>query len=643
MSDLYIGNEKRVCVKILHIIDYFAPKLGYQETYLAKEQVKLGHEVIVLSSSLHFPFPHYNETVKKLIGERILKAGESIEEGIRVMRLPVKFEFCTRVWMASLVQTIQTIQPDVIHVHSVSSITSIRLSIAKFGALRNIPILADDHSHKSIVENHWSKSLFYFIYKHLFGWFVSRSLDAFVAITPETKDIVRHVMGIQKQVEVIPLGADTLQFSFSSRLRSKIRKKLGFTSKHVVFVYAGKVIQDKGIDTLIQAFVQLNDANARLLIIGNGPKEFVDELHSVLKMHKVEKNVIWMPLLPPTLLSQYYCGSDVGVWPKQESVSMVEAMSCGIPVLVKKSKSMNIRLHGDAGLMYNEGNIDELSRCMRTFLQMSSIERKHMGTIGRKHVENTMSWKMIAKQFLHQYEKIASQKKSMVRDWYMKYIDPRFAEYKDAFDAYLKGRSKILDVGCGIGNFIAFDAKHIEGVDQNIESIQIARSRGFRVKKGLVTKLPFVSNSFDGIFCGHVIEHLYPEDALTMLYEFDRVLKPSGRIVLKTPLMYGRFYNDLTHIRPYPPESIMDYLMFTTQTSTQRTADRKHKAQYKIVDLFYRYDFLYYPDLEPSRLGNKIEKVITSVLKVLSIILFRVGVQKYWVRNGYTIVLEKIG
>lgn len=643
MSNLYIGNEKRVCVKILHIIDYFAPKLGYQETYLAREQVKMGHEVIVLSSSLHFPFPHYNETVKKLIGERIQKAGESIEEGIRVIRLPVKFEFCTRVWMGSLVQTIQIIHPDVIHVHSVSSITSVRLSIAKLGDLYNIPILADDHSHRSIVENHWSKSLFYFIYKYLFGWFVSRSLDAFVAITPETKDIVKSVMGIHKNVEVIPLGADTHQFSYSSQLRSKIRRKLGFTSKHVVFVYAGKVIQDKGIDTLIDAFVQLNDVRARLLIIGSGPKEFVEELHSVLKKHHVEKNVVWVPLISPHLLPQYYCGSDVGVWPKQESVSMVEAMSCELPVLVKKSKSMNIRLHGAAGLMYNEGNLVELSRCMKAFLQMSLIERKHMGTIGRKHVEDTMSWKIIAKQFLQQYKKIVIQKKSLLRDWYMKHVDPRFTEYKDAFDSYLKGRIKILDVGCGIGNFIAFDAKHIEGVDQNIESIQIAHTRGFRVKKGLVTKLPFTSNSFDGIFCGHVIEHLYPEDALTMLYEFDRVLKPSGRIVLKTPLMYGRFYNDLTHIRPYPPEAIMDYLMFTTQTSTQRTADRSHKAQYKIVDLFYRYDFLYYPDLEPSRIENKIERVLTSILKVISIILFRIGIQKYWVKNGYTIVLEKLG
>jgi ubiquinone/menaquinone biosynthesis C-methylase UbiE len=228
-----------------------------------------------------------------------------------------------------------------------------------------------------------------------------------------------------------------------------------------------------------------------------------------------------------------------------------------------------------------------------------------------------------------------------LRDFYMKNVDPRYLEYKSAFEEFLLGRKRILDVGCGVGKFIDFDPKHIEGVDQNRESLAIAKKRGYKVKEGQVTKLPFKKAEFDGIFCGHVIEHLYPEDALKMLYEFDRILKPGGVIVIKTPLMYGRFFNDLTHIRPYPPESIMDYLMPSDQVSTQRTADRK-QTKYSIVKLFYRYDFLYYPQLEPARINDSVIKMLVTGLKVISVLLFRLGIQNYFVKNGYTIVLEKL-
>lgn len=223
----------------------------------------------------------------------------------------------------------------------------------------------------------------------------------------------------------------------------------------------------------------------------------------------------------------------------------------------------------------------------------------------------------------------------------MRYIDPRYAEYKHAYEEYLAGRKHILDVGCGIGNFIAFDPKHIEGIDQNMESLALLKKRGFRAKHAQVTKLPFKKGQFDGIFSGHVIEHLYPADALKMLYEFDRVLKVGGVIVLKTPLMYGRFFNDLTHIRPYPPEAIMDYLQETDQKVTQRTADRRI-TKYRIADLFYRYDFVYYPQLEPSRIEDSVVKSAVSIAKILSTILFRIGIKNYFVKNGYTIVLEKL-
>jgi hypothetical protein len=42
-------------MKIVHIVDYFQPVLGYQEAFLAKEHAKLGHEVFVITSDRYAP------------------------------------------------------------------------------------------------------------------------------------------------------------------------------------------------------------------------------------------------------------------------------------------------------------------------------------------------------------------------------------------------------------------------------------------------------------------------------------------------------------------------------------------------------------------------------------------------------------
>ncbi|REG90509.1 class I SAM-dependent methyltransferase [Algoriphagus antarcticus] len=49
-----------------------------------------------------------------------------------------------------------------------------------------------------------------------------------------------------------------------------------------------------------------------------------------------------------------------------------------------------------------------------------------------------------------------------------------------------------------------------------------------------VHDIPFPENSFDVVFCNHVLEHV--EDDLRACAEFDRVLKPSGWGILQSPV-----------------------------------------------------------------------------------------------------------
>ena len=74
-------------MKILHLINYYQPKIGYQEYFLAKKQRELGHEVFFITSDRYFPFKNYKKSYQSLLGPRIIKPGIFIEDKIIVYRL----------------------------------------------------------------------------------------------------------------------------------------------------------------------------------------------------------------------------------------------------------------------------------------------------------------------------------------------------------------------------------------------------------------------------------------------------------------------------------------------------------------------------------------------------------------------------
>jgi len=68
-----------------------------------------------------------------------------------------------------------------------------------------------------------------------------------------------------------------------------------------------------------------------------------------------------------------------------------------------------------------------------------------------------------------------------------------------------------------------------------------AKKRGIKgIVGSLENKLPFKNNSFDTVFWGDNIEHVF--DPAYILKEVYRILKPKGRVILSTPnLAYWRY------------------------------------------------------------------------------------------------------
>jgi len=115
----------------------------------------------------------------------------------------------------------------------------------------------------------------------------------------------------------------------------------------------------------------------------------------------------------------------------------------------------------------------------------------------------------------------------------------------------------LLDVGCGDGSFTvlikqATEAKEAVGIEIAKEAVIAAQHKGIKaIQLDIDTnQFPFNDGSFDLVYCGEIIEHLFNPDHL--LREVHRVLKPGGIALISTPNLAG-WPNRLALLLGYQP------------------------------------------------------------------------------------------
>lgn len=128
---------------------------------------------------------------------------------------------------------------------------------------------------------------------------------------------------------------------------------------------------------------------------------------------------------------------------------------------------------------------------------------------------------------------------------------------------YLSGK-KLLDIGCGRGEFLAREPENFTGADIDPALVKLCNEKGLKAQCMSALKLEFQDNSFDVVYAAQLIEHFAPPEAALFLKEAGRVLKPGGIVYLTTPGV-RTVWNTFSHIRPYPPDSFVKILNSATE------------------------------------------------------------------------------
>jgi glycosyltransferase involved in cell wall biosynthesis len=385
-------------MKIIHVIDYFQPQLGYQETFLAKEQAKQGHEVYVLTSDRYNPIVYKGNAAKKILGSRIKGTGFFVEEGINVWRLKTVFELPHAIWMLGIEEKIKEINPDVIHIHGIANLAAIRVALLK-RKKSDVFLVFDDHM--LFIASRSPLKCLYPIFKWTFAKLIFGQADALVGVEDSCKDFMHKNYGFPlEDIKVIPLGADDSLFKRDLKIRKVLREKYCFEESDVVFIYAGKIIPEKGPHILVEAACKLMKEydNVKVLLVGNGRSEYIQRIQKIIVTNNLEDRFILHNAVPNKDLFKLYSTADVAVWPMEASLSMMEAMSCELPVIISDNSEVKKRVQHDNGFTYTYKNPDSLAEKME--LLLNPQKRADMGANGRRYIKEHLSWKVISGQFI---------------------------------------------------------------------------------------------------------------------------------------------------------------------------------------------------------------------------------------------------
>jgi len=384
-------------MKIIHVINYFQPKLGYQETFLAREQMKAGHDVSVITSDRYYAFPHFKKIYGDLLGDRKRLAGFFVEEGIPTYRLSTPFEVRFRVWLDGLENLVIKLKPDLVISHAILS-SSFRLAKMKSGG-QGFKLIVDDHmdvfTRKDLIGRlyySWRKKR---IQKMLVPW-----VDKFVGVSKETCNALETLNGVPKEkIAYIPLGSDNDLYEFNKNKRRIVREKFRIADNGILLLYSGKFNSGKGVDTLVRAFGFLEtDHKVDLLLVGDGVPEFKNYLRGLLSDEK-KIALHFHPFVRAQDLPDFYSASDICVWAKETSTSILDAASCSRPVIGCDLAAVKERLSNNNGLTYKTGDYEDLAAKIKYLCENDKL-RQEMGDRGRELINEEFSWKVLSKKFI---------------------------------------------------------------------------------------------------------------------------------------------------------------------------------------------------------------------------------------------------
>lgn len=210
------------------------------------------------------------------------------------------------------------------------------------------------------------------------------------------KEVLNIDLSLNKKIQVIPMGVNTILFNPNKKDLS-IKKKNEIDGPFLLFV--GRIAPEKGIDLLIEAMPEVikNNSKIKLMIIGDGTLK--EELKKRANQLGIQTNLIWMDWIDNKYLPKYYATADIFLGPSRTEgfgLAFVEAGLCGCWLIGTKTGGIkDIIKNKKNGFFINPENSNDLVEKIILSLKLKKNKEKIRKTIINKFSLNLSTKKYI--------------------------------------------------------------------------------------------------------------------------------------------------------------------------------------------------------------------------------------------------------
>lgn len=294
-------------------------------------------EILKAKGEYFINIPGFHYHFKKLRGYRFIN---------------IKKEYIKRIALLNL---------DVIHVQTEFSMARLAIKCSKE---LNIPMV---HTFHTLFDEYLSYVSGFFTRlfpKKMHNILVNRFLrpvsrQSLIEIVPTKKvydQRYHYKLGINEDVRIIPTGINLDAFLESKRQASLVSKYQ--LQDKFVYLFVGRISEEKRISNIITAYKEVANANNRLLIVGDGPE--LSKLRKLTLELELKENVIFTGFIEWKNISSYYALGDVFLCDsvsETQGLTYLEALASGLPLLVRKDDCLlNLLINDYNGIAYEKEN-----------------------------------------------------------------------------------------------------------------------------------------------------------------------------------------------------------------------------------------------------------------------------------------------
>jgi len=202
-------------------------------------------------------------------------------------------------------------------------------------------------------------------------------------------------------------GIDTSEFDpkkVSETTKKEIRKNLGIKEDDFVFLFVGRVVGDKGINELVQAFSKLQIPNTKLLLVGPYETDLDPLLPETLEEIESNTNIISVGFQKD--VRPYFAISNALVFPSYREGFpnvVMQAGAMGLPSIVTNINGCNeIIQEKYNGIIIPKKNTSAIFEAMTQLLldeQLYQKTQQHSREVIVERYEQRIVWQAILEEY----------------------------------------------------------------------------------------------------------------------------------------------------------------------------------------------------------------------------------------------------